>query len=191
MGVYPQPNLTARIVPPFQRNQTTSHQSHRFSLVHTRRRTWVALLRSFCTLRLTLPTNRQSLYSSSWSNPETTAGSLANCSFSAVSLQTVFVWEAHPSLGVSLKLLGIDGLSQTLSQLAQALQKPAMWLLPIKPYICCINTTVPIGPEPTVFFMFIFSGRPCLVWQLTGLLLDLLCFLNAPIFLSHYDITVL
>lgn len=113
----------------------------------------------------------------------------ANCSFSAVSQQSLS--EAHPSLGVSLKLLGIDGFSQTPSQLAQALQELAMWLLPIKPYICCINTTVPIWPEPTVFFMFIFSGSPRLVWQLTGLLLDLLYFLNAPIFLSHYDITFL
>lgn len=50
---------------------------------------------------------------------------------------------------------------QALSQLSQALQELATWLLPIKHYICCTNTTVPMWPGSTDFFMFIFSGSPC------------------------------
>lgn len=71
--------------------------------------------------------------------------SLANCAFPALSQQQlIFGGEAHPAPGASLKLLGIDGFSQALSQLSRALPELATWLLPIKPYICCINTTVPI-----------------------------------------------
>lgn len=177
------------IVPPFQRNQTASDflflfthnleiqlPSEKFPAPWGRHHLQAVSSLFFIHLFLVQPLNH------CWK-------SLANCSFSAMFQQTVFVWKAHPRL--SLKLFGIDGFSQTPSQLAQALQELAMWLVPIKPYICCINTTVPIWPELTVFFMFIFSGSPCLVWQLTGLLLDLLYFLNAPIFLSHYDITFL